>query len=684
MSEIERARNIKATKKLSDEKFRDSVKKNAKRDFQAAINDKNQKLWKKKAEEWFDFAAGGDGMDTGQWSEEDLETLESQGRPPVTFNSIEKLIQGIVGTEINNRLQPFFSAREKNDTAIAQAMQEVGNWARDNNVEEEDTEAFEHAVICGMGWTNTTMEYDSDPDGKLTVVNMDPLRFVWDAKSKRPGLMDSRFRGYVQTMTEDDFDIMFPDNEGEGENSVFGEVDFRRMEGSGAKSTDDYNNPSVNEGEEQAQEGDVQVYQHQFFVHEPIYKVRNSQGEIKELDQDEFTELKKNAKAKGNVMISMADPPQENGIPFRKDVEKIYYNAFFTGDKLLDLDVSSWRKGFTFQCITGRRDHMKGTYYGLVKPMMDPQRWANKFFSQTIHNYNTAIKSRLWAEEGAVENIDELSEKIAGPDIVVFNDGAIAGKKIMQPQQITFDPGLFNMFQFAFNIGPAVTGMSDEFIGIAGRDQPIGLEQTRKLATMSVMAKIFSSYRLYKKNSGALLVNYMQEFFTIATMTRVVSDVLKPVVPLIKKIDNWKFDVHVDAAPLSPSTKATVFSVMKDFLQFMPTEMQSLYLPEFIRNSPLPAKLASTVADAMEKKAQPDPEAKAKANAVFRAELEKLVSETVENNMNALWLNAKANAESAKIGLEGEKIDQKETDSQRDLIQTVLQTQAAILSKSQN
>ena len=176
----------------------------------------------------------------------------------------------------------------------------------------------------------------------------------------------------------------------------------------------------------------------------------------------------------------------------------------------------------------------------------------------------------------------------------------------------------------------------------------------------------------------------MQEFFTITTMTRVVSDALKPIVPLIKKIDNWKFDVHVDAAPLSPSTKATVFSVMKDFLQFMPPEMQSLYLPEFIRNSPLPAKLASTVADAMEKKAQPNPEAKAKADAVFRAELEKLVSETVENNMNAVWLNAKANAESAKVGLEGEKIDQKETDSQRDLIQTVLQTQAAILSKSQN
>jgi predicted glycosyl hydrolase (DUF1957 family) len=76
---------------------------------------------------------------------------------------------------------------------------------------------------------------------------------------------------------------------------------------------------------------------------------------------------------------------------------RCYYRAFL-GAKLLEKSKGPAKGGFTYKCVTGYRDRNNGTWYGIVRAMIDPQRWANKFVSQSLHILNTGAKGGIIAE----------------------------------------------------------------------------------------------------------------------------------------------------------------------------------------------------------------------------------------------------------------------------------------------
>ena len=88
--------------------------------------------------------------------------------------------------------------------------------------------------------------------------------------------------------------------------------------------------------------------------------------------------------------------------------------------------------GYSWACITGELDRNKGHWFGLIKTMRDPQMWANKWLSQTLHILNTTAKGGIVAEEDAFADITEAEEKWARPDTIVWaTTGAVSRRKIM-------------------------------------------------------------------------------------------------------------------------------------------------------------------------------------------------------------------------------------------------------------
>jgi len=51
--------------------------------------------------------------------------------------------------------------------------------------------------------------------------------------------------------------------------------------------------------------------------------------------------------------------------------------------------------------------------------MRDPQMWANKWLSQTLHILNTTAKGGIVAEMDAFEDMEDAEEKWAQPDTIV-------------------------------------------------------------------------------------------------------------------------------------------------------------------------------------------------------------------------------------------------------------------------
>lgn len=656
----------------AEQSFPDLVLMQAKEDYESATKNRWQKKWREKAYKEFDFVAGGDGEDSGHWTEEDLDLLRERKQPPVTFNVTEKLIEGLSGVEINNRQEVAYKPREPTDTGLAGALTEIGKWMRDNDVEEEDSDAFRNALICGMGATVASLAYDEDPDGRYQQVSVDPLGLRWDVRARRPNLSDARWIGFVSEWDRDRAHEEF----GRDANlsaSIFGDQD--PLESRGDEPSEyptDYNDPAIQDRNEPPSTV-AMVFEYQFYRLEPFYRISHPDGRMSEsIDGETFAKMQDEAKINGIPFVdqtSSSGPLGPGEVGYLKQQKRAYYRAFFSGDRMLgEPEVNPYRDGFSILPITGRRDHNKGTFYGVVRAMLDPQRFTDKFLSDSIYHYSTAIKGAMKVGEDALANPEAAEGQITAPNgMVTMAQGKFDQLQPLPPTP--FPPMLPQLLQVAMDAPPNVTGVSEEFIGIASRDQPIGLEQTRKLATLSIAAPIFSSYRKYRKAQGRLILAFMKDYIPESSMARVTSAQAKQFVPTIKNLDAHRFDIHVDDAPLSPSMKSTVYSVMKDFLQFVPPQLHSAYIPEFLDYSPLPADMVAALKKTIAAAGAPSPMQRI-------GEILTLVERAMkirDTDADAAMKLAQAEHLSGQASAEQDKLDLKAQDQVMNLLQTMLQ-----------
>ena len=143
--------------------------------------------WRREAREAFAFVAG------DQWTEEEKSLLEEQNRVPIVFNRTATIINAVVGSEINNRTEVRYFPRTLGDSEINEVLTKGGEWFRDRSgAEEEETQSFYDTVVCGMGWVESLIDFDTDEDGAPMMERIDPLEMCWDASASRRGLLSSR------------------------------------------------------------------------------------------------------------------------------------------------------------------------------------------------------------------------------------------------------------------------------------------------------------------------------------------------------------------------------------------------------------------------------------------------------------------------------------------------------------
>ena len=129
--------------------------------------------WRKDARNWFDFYSG------EQWDAEDLAYLRSKMRPVITFNRAAIVVNAVAGAEIQNRPEMVYSPVEPGDVQPNNMLQSAGVWFREvSDGDFADSEAFLNSCICGMGWTETSIDYDEDVKGMPKDISVDPLEFV--------------------------------------------------------------------------------------------------------------------------------------------------------------------------------------------------------------------------------------------------------------------------------------------------------------------------------------------------------------------------------------------------------------------------------------------------------------------------------------------------------------------------
>lgn len=607
----------------------------AKERFRAAVA--HQSGWREEAEEDFAFVAG------DQWDADAKDMLKAQLRPCVTFNRVAPMVDAVAGHEVSNRQEVRYFPRELGDAGVNELLTGAAEWVRDEaDAEDEESDAFFDSLVCGMGWIETRLDWETEPDGEIKVDRTDPFEVWWDPAARKRNLVDARYLFRVKRMSLDDVTAMFPDFQGvsETEASSWGLpiADIASGQTLHEQPGDHYASESDTSGVTGTRTG-IDVIEYQWCDLEKVVTVTSRlNGQVMEMTEDEAMPMLERMAADPGL-VTMAEVSQRSA--------RRYYRAFFAGNQTLYEGASPDPERFTYQCITGKRDRNNNTWYGLVRPMKDPQRWANKFFSQILHQINVNSKGGVIAEEGAFTNPRKAEAEWSRADSIIWaEDGAIANRKIMEKPVHEVSASIVNVMNFAVDALRQVTGVNMEMLGMAERQQAGVLEYQRRQAGLTILATMFDSLRRYRKQQGRVLLCFITKYISDGRLVRITGqDGNARYVPLVRDPSVRTYDVIVDEAPSSPNQKERVWQIMSQMLPILTgVQLPPQILGEILRYSPLPESFVTRIVQGMQQVGQ-DPA----AEAAKRIELEKGQAEVRETHANATLDETKALVERAML-----------------------------------
>jgi hypothetical protein len=537
--------------------------------------------WESEAEECHDFVAG------HQWAKDVVEAMEEEQRVPVTFNRVAPTIDAVSGAEIMGRQQVIYEPRQVGASAQNEVLTKGADWVRDEcDAEHEESEASRDCLITGIGFTETRMDYDEEPDGKIVIERVDSMEMRADPSSRKANFADARYFRRQKPYSLEEFEELWPDAspsgaDGEGKKPVVVDPDQRYKNGSG----------------DEGREDEVIVKVYQWFELQTVHRVVGPSGQEQQLTPDELDQAQQMAQEKGAQLKSV------------KQQTRRYRRATVAAGQILDLqdiDVGD----FTWKAMTGKRDRNKGTWYGLVRPMMDPQRFANKYFAQIMNILNKNAKGGLLIEEGAINDIRQFEDSWADPGKNTYVPaGTISGDKIKDKTPPAYPMGQEKVMEYSISAVRDVTGVNQEMLGTADRDQAGVLEHQRKQAAYGILSAFFDAFRRYRKMQGRLLLQFMQKHLTPDFLVRIIGNDGSPAYQAIgTAFKDTRFTVIVDDTPAGPNEKTQVWQMI---VQLMPMLQQADLGPDFwaeiIPYSPFPTALATKLQQMLQNMAQAPP-----------------------------------------------------------------------------
>jgi len=565
------------------------------------VEDDEVILWvserRKKAEnrlgDWYDGARKEFGFtENRQWDDTDIAKLEAERRLAVTFNRIAPIVNSICGQEVANRQEVKFLPRRVGEVSTADPMNDAVKWVRDNcNAEDEDSDAFRDMVICGMGWTCSRMDYEVNPDGEPRIERRDPTLMRWDPTCRRKNLADAKWIQSDYWMTREAIESRWPGADMAAMVNLSGPDE--RGEPHDATEAWKYKN---DQSGKEIYADQWRVIHHVERFTRTIHRVIDpTSGKMGQYSEEDFAKISGNAEKIGLKLQS------------QKSQQRVYWEAWTVGKVNLASGIAKIQKDFQYQCMTGTREHETGYWFGIVRPMMDPQRYANRLGSLLMSVLATNAKGGLNFETGAFANQQKaLSDWSRWDSSIEFNEGALTGGKVQPRTPAQLPQGATEFMQFAIGSLRDVTGVNLELLGMRQDDQPGVVESMRTKAGLTILASIFDAMRLYRKRQGVILAEFVDKFLSDGRLIRILGPEGQKFLPLLRNPDTVDYDVIVDESPASRDVKERTWMVLS---QIGPMLMEMGIKPpiEALDYAPIPESLTMAFKKSIAQAAQQPP-----------------------------------------------------------------------------
>ncbi len=579
--------------------------------------------WYREAEECFGFVAGRSLDGKGQWPGTSWDEMKASGRQPIEFNRVGPIVDAVCGLEVNNRQEVKFLPRTQGDVSVNERLSSLAEWARDEaHAEDEESEMFRNAVICGRGATETRLDFTDEPTGKIVVDCLDPLECGVDPSARKAALADRRYSWRYRDFPADEAKAMFPGVEAAALHAAWAKrID---IEDGGEGNKTDYPDETRPGLRDDIAPRTVRIVQIEWWESESLMLYASP-------DADEPQEMSREA-------WDLLAEDERAGLNAQKVDRRRFCKAFLGSAGVLE---KTEIETFQIQWTTGRYDRNTGYHYGIVRPMRDPQMLSNKTLSQVLHILNTNAKGGLLIEQGAFRNPRDAEKDWSNPSkSITLNEGGLG--KIKERTAPAIPQSLVAMQEFSLSSIRDVTGVSVEMLGLADRDQPASLEYQRRQSAMTILAGLFNSLRLYRKMHGKALLSQLK-LLPPGVLVRVLIDPEQAMQEYAAQMMQWqqaamqaqqqgqqpppqpeppgaefmsttkrgeafdpakfglgpdaRFDIIVDETPSSPNQKEATWAALQPFMGGLPPEAVQIAL----KYSPLPETAAKELGEAISK-----------------------------------------------------------------------------------
>jgi hypothetical protein len=550
--------------------------------------------WLKEARECYDFVAG------RQLPSTEADRMKGEGKIPVAFNRMGSVIDAVSGAEILGRQEVKYSPRTQGDVQVNEIITAAAEWVRDEcDAAGEESEAYKDCFISGLGYTETRTEYEENPKGQIIIECGEAMKCLPDPQARKPNAVDKRYLRFRNQMSLDEFQEMYPDA------TAVTNADSSNKTSNNPR--DDYDEDGERKSGDQ-----VSVDLWQWYETERVYVAPSRDGlSTVEYPEELFKQLQE-----------AADDAGRGAIPHTTRKTRVYYEAVLSGTEWLQEPIKLPHGKFRFNFVTGKRDKTKGVWYGLARPMRDPQKWANAFFSMVLHILRTNAKGGLMMERGADggESEDPIRDQKAFEETYAKSDevtwvapGALSSGAI-KPKPAPQIPAAFGaLMEQAISAIRETSGVSQELMGLVETNQPGVLEHQRKQASFGMLASFFDSFRRYRKFQGQLLLRMLRDLPRDTLVRIVTEEDVERYVPIAEGFrtndDVENYDVIVDDAPAGPNQKDKTWSLLMQILPAVKEMMTPEIWLEVLRYSPLPESFVNKLREVLSKPGEPDEKA---------------------------------------------------------------------------
>lgn len=531
-----------------------------------------------------------------QWEKADEQKLIAEERPIPQVDLTRKYLQATGGIEIINKTTVHCLARVP-DSIEAMQKSELMTGVYQATLascmgEFEHSVSFAQFLIDGMACSGQWLDDTLDAGGKIFAgQNIDMLEMAWDTQDKTQNLERGRYAIHFKITPKWVAMNQWPEEKEyikrfahDGDMNPLDEV-------SEVQHVTPFTYDPINTTKDANAKPKNYVtvreafwYEEEFF-HEIIDPFTQ---QPKELAASDFKEFQK----------TFREQYPEVKIESVRRRKRVYKRAFVIGNRTMQEDNSPMQTGFPFKFITGEWDPKEKVYRGLLFSLMEPQRLASKFMSQTMHVLATSGKRTTMYEEGAFDNIIEAEREMAQFNpFIKLSEGAMggpggSGKKyeIVPPAEIP--EGMFTMWQTFLQLIRDVTGINIDMLGQSTGDIAGTTTRQRRMAGLATVAMFFNAYRRFLINETPGVLEYIQKFYTDDRWIRVGGEFNSQVVKLAKEDSDISWDFILDDTPQSEDARMDRWKALAE--SGIPAQMVKtgaiFFVPAIMDDAPMSAK----------------------------------------------------------------------------------------------